>query len=129
MYALIGEFDISTFGNFGIAGALLVFAWGVHAYLTKRDDRDAIERQKMSDSYHRVIDNLALKIESMGETQLNAFAVQMAAERVEHRKDLHDIGAIIHDVRALASTAVTAKEYAARLEEKLEERRKREEGQ
>jgi hypothetical protein len=120
MYVLLGQevsFDYSTYGP---VGAVLIIIAGFLAYLKHRDSEDRAERARI----HEIVDKLGKHVEAMGAGLTTAFAAEMAAERGEHRKDLTQIGDMIHDIRGLASTAVSAKDYANQLEQKLAEKRK-----
>lgn len=52
--------------QFGMAGAVLIVVFGFVRYQIARDADDRQERKEMSEGYHRVIDNLANKVEANG---------------------------------------------------------------
>lgn len=124
MYVLSQADIAQSLGNasqWGVAGALMLLAFGFISYLKWKEALDREERKNTAEQYQKVIDNLSSKVEAMATTLTTAFAAEMAAERIEHRQDVEQIGQLVHDIRGLAQEAVSAKELSQALASKVEE--------
>jgi hypothetical protein len=87
----------------GVVGALVWHMWFVSARLIPKMQRD----------FNEALDKLRQTFSEEQRAMRLAFETQLDSQRASHRSELHD-------VRGIAAQAVNAREYAMKLEERLQ---------